>query len=64
MKLWRRFPLLAHNWARGNPIVDWLPCQATALNPIGANGLGVITYSRGIITALDRPRLESLSCEC
>lgn len=26
--------------------------------------LGVITYSRGLITVLDRPRLEKLSCEC
>ncbi|HSY07640.1 MAG TPA: Crp/Fnr family transcriptional regulator [Steroidobacteraceae bacterium] len=26
--------------------------------------LGVITYSRGMITVLDRPRLEQLSCEC
>ncbi|MBC8978809.1 Crp/Fnr family transcriptional regulator [Pseudomonas lurida] len=26
--------------------------------------LGVIDYSRGLITVLDRPRLESLSCEC
>jgi signal transduction histidine kinase len=26
--------------------------------------LGVITYSRGTITVRDRPRLESLSCEC
>lgn len=26
--------------------------------------LGVIRYSRGKITVLDRPRLESLSCEC
>ena len=26
--------------------------------------LGVIEYSRGRITVLDRPRLESLSCEC
>jgi CRP-like cAMP-binding protein len=26
--------------------------------------LGVITYSRGQITVLDRPRLEELSCEC
>lgn len=26
--------------------------------------LGVITYSRGTITVLDRPRLEQLSCEC
>jgi len=26
--------------------------------------LGVITYSRGTITVLDRPHLESLSCEC
>jgi CRP-like cAMP-binding protein len=26
--------------------------------------LGVITYSRGLITVLDRPRLEQLSCEC
>ncbi|SEQ06352.1 cAMP-binding domain of CRP or a regulatory subunit of cAMP-dependent protein kinases [Solimonas aquatica] len=26
--------------------------------------LGVISYSRGKITVLDRPRLESLSCEC
>jgi len=26
--------------------------------------LGVITYSRGIITVLDRDRLEHLSCEC
>jgi CRP-like cAMP-binding protein len=25
---------------------------------------GVIAYSRGIITVLDRPKLESLSCEC
>lgn len=26
--------------------------------------LGVIEYSRGAITVLDRPRLEGLSCEC
>ena len=26
--------------------------------------LGVIEYSRGHITVLDRPRLETLSCEC
>jgi CRP-like cAMP-binding protein len=26
--------------------------------------LGVITYSRGMISVLDRPRLEQLSCEC
>jgi len=26
--------------------------------------LGVIDYCRGIITVLDRPRLEELSCEC
>jgi CRP-like cAMP-binding protein len=26
--------------------------------------LGVITYSRGVITVLDRQHLESLSCEC
>ena len=26
--------------------------------------LGVITYSRGLITVLDRPKLERLSCEC
>ena len=26
--------------------------------------LGVISYKRGLITVLDRPRLESLSCEC
>ena len=26
--------------------------------------LGVIRYSRGKITVLDRPRLESLACEC
>lgn len=26
--------------------------------------LGVIEYSRGTITVLDRPRLEGLSCEC
>jgi CRP-like cAMP-binding protein len=26
--------------------------------------LGVIKYSRGHITVLDRPRLEALSCEC
>jgi CRP-like cAMP-binding protein len=26
--------------------------------------LGVIRYSRGRITVLDRPRLEALSCEC
>jgi CRP-like cAMP-binding protein len=26
--------------------------------------LGVIEYSRGQITVLDRPKLESLSCEC
>jgi CRP-like cAMP-binding protein len=26
--------------------------------------LGVIEYSRGRITVLDRPRLEQLSCEC
>jgi CRP-like cAMP-binding protein len=25
---------------------------------------GVITYSRGVITILDRPALERLSCEC
>jgi len=26
--------------------------------------LGVITYRRGMITVLDRPKLEKLSCEC
>ena len=26
--------------------------------------LGVISYSRGLITVLDRPKLEALSCEC
>ncbi len=26
--------------------------------------LGIIQYSRGLITGLDRPRLEALSCEC
>jgi CRP-like cAMP-binding protein len=26
--------------------------------------LGVITYRRGLITVLDRHRLEQLSCEC
>jgi CRP-like cAMP-binding protein len=26
--------------------------------------LGVITYQRGLITVLDRERLEQLSCEC
>jgi CRP-like cAMP-binding protein len=26
--------------------------------------LGIIKYSRGKITVLDRPRLEELSCEC
>jgi CRP-like cAMP-binding protein len=26
--------------------------------------LGVIAYSRGMITVLDRPKLEELSCEC
>jgi CRP-like cAMP-binding protein len=26
--------------------------------------LGVISYQRGLITVLDRPRLESMSCEC
>lgn len=26
--------------------------------------LGVISYERGLITVLDRPRLEALSCEC
>jgi CRP-like cAMP-binding protein len=26
--------------------------------------LGVIEYRRGMITVLDRPRLESMSCEC
>ncbi len=26
--------------------------------------LGAISYSRGQITVLDRPKLESLSCEC
>ncbi|MND24895.1 hypothetical protein D3C80_153190 [compost metagenome] len=26
--------------------------------------LGVIEYSRGHITVLDRPKLEELSCEC
>jgi DNA-binding GntR family transcriptional regulator len=26
--------------------------------------LGVITYSRGRIAVVDRPRLELLSCEC
>ena len=25
---------------------------------------GVISYSRGLIKVLDRPQLESLSCEC
>jgi CRP-like cAMP-binding protein len=27
-------------------------------------GLGVIRYSRGKITVLDRPELEKMSCEC
>lgn len=27
-------------------------------------GLGVISYSRGLIKVLDRPKLEELSCEC
>jgi hypothetical protein len=26
--------------------------------------LGVIRYSRGRITVVDRPKLETLSCEC
>jgi Mn-dependent DtxR family transcriptional regulator len=26
--------------------------------------LGVITYTRGLITVLDRKQLEHLSCEC
>jgi hypothetical protein len=26
--------------------------------------LGVITYSRGLIKVIDRPKLETLSCEC
>jgi hypothetical protein len=26
--------------------------------------LGVISYDRGLINVLDRPQLESLSCEC
>jgi hypothetical protein len=26
--------------------------------------LGAISYSRGKITVLDRPRLEAMSCEC
>jgi hypothetical protein len=26
--------------------------------------LGVIQYSRGRITVIDRPQLEALSCEC
>jgi hypothetical protein len=26
--------------------------------------LGVIRYTRGHITVLDRPKLEQLSCEC
>ena len=26
--------------------------------------MGVISYKRGLITVLDRPRLEALSCEC
>lgn len=26
--------------------------------------LGVISYSRGLITVLDRPKLETLACEC
>ena len=25
---------------------------------------GIITYTRGVITILDRPGLEKLSCEC
>jgi hypothetical protein len=25
---------------------------------------GVITYSRGVITIVDRPALERMSCEC
>jgi hypothetical protein len=26
--------------------------------------LGVISYSRGLIKVLDRPKLETLTCEC
>jgi hypothetical protein len=26
--------------------------------------LNIIKYSRGLITVLDRPRLESMCCEC
>lgn len=38
--------------------------EGVTLAALKLQELGVISYSRGLIKVLDRPRLESLSCEC
>jgi CRP-like cAMP-binding protein len=38
--------------------------EGVTLAALKLQQLGVISYSRGLIRVLDRPKLESLSCEC
>ncbi len=38
--------------------------EGVTLAALKLQQLGVISYSRGLIKVLDRPKLESLSCEC
>lgn len=67
---WRTAPRLR------SPVVGNAMTQEFIANMLGArrSGVtvaaskleraGVISYERGLITVLDRPRLEELSCEC
>jgi CRP-like cAMP-binding protein len=47
-------------------IADMLGVRREGVNEAAGKlqKLGVIQYSRGVMTVLDRPRLEKLSCEC
>jgi len=38
--------------------------EGVTLAAVKLQQLGAITYSRGLIRVIDRPKLESLSCEC